>query len=137
MQQASGCALVQIGGSDPDVAPPSAPNRSSSSDVLMRKHDEQVDVRMLLERGLGCSLGIVVLENRLGVHDLDLAYLLHFGIIQPLLEAGLPRDAEPRWMGLHQPDRLDLLEALGMKELGNRRDELRKLSNIVSHAHAS
>ena len=65
-------------------------------------------------------------EDRLSVHDFDFAYLLRFGVVQSLLEAGLPGDAEPGRMSLHQPHRLDLLVALGLKELGDGHDELQR-----------
>ncbi len=135
MEQAGGRTLVKVGGSDPDVVPPRAPNRGSGSDVLMRKHDEQMEVRVLLERSLGRSLSIVVLQNRLGVHNLDLAHLLHLGIIQPPLEACLPRDAKPGRMGLHQPDSLHLLVSLRTEELCDGHHEFLKLGNVVSHAN--
>ena len=91
---------------------------------------------MLLERRLRGRLGVVVLENRFGVDNVDLADLLHGRIVEPCLEALLPRDAEPGRMSFDQPDGINLLVALVAEELRDRHDHLLEVRNVVAHADA-
>src|ERR1700730_5016634 len=93
-----------------------------------------MDVRMLLQRRLCGSLSIIVLKDRFSVHNFDFTSLLDLRIIQPTLEASLPGNAKPGWMGLHKPDCLNFLVSLRFEELGNRHDQFLKLADVVSHA---
>lgn len=95
VQQTARRAFVEVARCDVDVVSARATNSGRRARILMRKHNEQLDVWMLLKRCFGGRLSIVVFENGLCVDDVDFADLLDLGIVQSLLKTGLARNTEP------------------------------------------